>query len=68
MIGLTKVWGVKRECRESFEKKVNSLKKWGSDETVTEVRDFERFNVNLRSAKNVKWWPCDWATCQEIKA
>jgi len=40
MIGLTKVWGVKRDCRESFKKKVSSVKEWESDETVTEARDF----------------------------
>jgi len=28
MIRLTKVWGVKRDRREGFEKKVNSVKEW----------------------------------------
>jgi len=58
---------VKRERRESFEK-MNSVEKCESDKTVTEDRDFERLNVNLRTARGVKCWPCDWATCQEVKA
>ena len=55
MIGRGEILGVKRECKESFEKEMNSERmRMQSNRIVAEVRDFERYNVNLRSAKDVK--------------
>ena len=47
---------MKRERKESFEK-MNNVEECESDKTITETRDFERLNVNLRSARGVKLWP-----------
>ena len=47
MIGKRKILGLRREFRESFEKKMNSEEMGGIDETVLRARDFERYNVNL---------------------
>ena len=58
---------MRRECLEKrFEKEDEESVAITSDRTVTEACDFESHNVNLRSAKDVKWWPCDWATCREM--
>jgi len=60
VIGRRETLGVKRECRESFEKEMNSERMgMQSDRTVAGARVFERYNVNLRSGKGAKWWSCD---------
>jgi len=44
---------------ESSRVKMKSARKASSDETVHEARVFERLNVNLRSASDVKSQPLD---------
>jgi len=44
-------------------KKMKGVRIGASDGTVPEARDFERLNVSLRSASDVKSQPHDRATC-----
>jgi len=44
---------------ESSRVKMKSAREVSSDETAHEVRVFERLNVNLRSASDVKSQPLD---------
>jgi len=45
--------------RESSRKKVKSVRTSASDGTVPGARNFERLNVNLRSASDIKSQPHD---------
>jgi len=44
---------------ESSKEKMKSAREVSSDETVHEARVFERLNVNLRSASDIKSQPPD---------
>ena len=44
---------------ESLKVKMKSAREVSSDETVHEARIFERLNVNLRSASDIKSQPPD---------
>ena len=48
-----------KETRGSSKKKMKGARAYSSDETMTEARDFEGFNVNLRSTNDVKSLPHD---------
>jgi len=45
---------------------MKDAKKCASDGTVPEARNFEKLNVNLRGASDVKSQPHDRATCRLI--
>jgi len=50
---------LRRKKSESSRKKMKSVRKVSSDGTVHEPRVFERLNVNLRNASDVKSQPHD---------
>ena len=49
-----KSWFLQRRIRERSRKKMKSVRKGASDGTVPEECNFERLNVNFRSASDVK--------------
>jgi len=54
MIEEARVLGLRREIRESLVKEDERANENVSDGTVSEARVFESYNVNLRSASDVK--------------
>jgi len=58
-----KFWFLQEGTRENSRKKMKSARTSANDGTVPETCDFKGLNVNLRSARDVKSQPRDWATC-----
>jgi len=58
-----KFWFLQEGTRENSRKKMKSARTSANDGTVPETCDSKGLNVNLRSARDVKSQPRDWATC-----